>query len=56
MALIGSSSSFVLARSGKISQCSECLKEIPRAQLRSRFLSAWSCRQAGVFGWVPRDV
>ena len=29
MALIGSSSSFVLTRSGKTSRCSECLKEIP---------------------------
>ena len=29
MALIGSSSSFVLIRSGKSSQCSECLKTIP---------------------------
>ena len=29
MALIGSSSSFVLTRSGKSSRCSECLKEIP---------------------------
>ena len=29
MALIGSSASFVLARYGKTSRCSECLKEIP---------------------------
>ena len=29
MALIGSSSSFVLARNGKPSLCSECLKKIP---------------------------
>ena len=29
MSLIGSASSFVLIRSGKSSQCSECRKEIP---------------------------
>ena len=29
MALIGSSSSFVLTRCGRSSRCSECLKEIP---------------------------
>ena len=29
MALIGSSSSFVLIRSGKTNWCSECFKEIP---------------------------
>ena len=29
MALIGSASSFVLTRCGKVSWCSECQKEIP---------------------------